>query len=608
MDCKINHKTAIIRRVALALVCGLSLVSCSDVMNDMTDGTAADMDKDFESVPIRIHSGMVEASVTKARVLSTTSLDNMALFMFAEKDHYPIDLGNYAWCSSAGDGLPAVPELSTAPRYNEPISLSGGEFVWPDGQTRYYPTGGPYEYSFTCVSPRIDNDKYIAGEDTIQHVDTLETLSHVVVHYAIDGRQDIIWGACHGTDTLQWCANYYRYHRVEDGMGGYTFDAETQDPVLTLHHLLAAFSFNIECTGSDEDLAGLVIDSMTVDDTPYRLMLHVGEKGKTFMRDSILVPDSTQSKYYKKDLPLLTEEGDTVGMDILAHGSQKSGAMMLYPSEEYKISLYMHHEGEEHIDDAPSDAEGVDLGLPSGTKWANMNIGAEKPEESGLFFAWGDTEGYDSDTSDGHDFSINSYKWGASYHSMQKYCNNSNYGTVDGKTTLDAEDDAAAVIWRGDWRMPTREEIQELCNNNYTTSEWTTVNGVYGRCFTSKTNGNSIFLPAAGYRRDAELYGHGSYGNYWSSSLSTIGSDRACYLYFNLGSGYWSNNAYRDGGHCVRAVLPSTSDREERRGWKQRVTRTLTLGGGNSFKAGHHYTVDIHVSGTRFESETEEDQ
>lgn len=607
MDCKINHKTAIIRRVALALVCGLSLVSCNDVMNDMTDGTAADMDKDFESVPIRIHSGMVEASVTKARVLTTTSLDNMALFMFAEKDHYPIDLGNYAWCSSAGDGLPAVPELSTAPRYNEPISLSGGEFVWPDGQTRYYPTGGPYEYSFTCVSPRIDNDKYIAGEDTIQHVDTLETLSHVVVHYAIDGRQDIIWGACHGSDTLQWCANYYRYHRVEDGMGGYTFDAGTKDPVLTLHHLLAAFSFNIECTGSDEDLTDLVIDSMTVDDTPYRLMLHVGEKGKTFMRDSILVPDSTQSKYYKKDLPLLTEEGDTVGMDVLAHGSQKSGAMMLYPSEEYKISLYMHHEGEEHIDDAPSDAEGVDLGLPSGTKWANMNIGAEKPEESGLFFAWGDTEGYDSDTSDGRSFDWESYKWcDGSYNTLTKYNTKNIYGTVDGKTTLDAEDDAAAVIWGGDWRMPTEEEILELCDNNYTTSEWTTVNGVYGRRFTSKTNGNSIFLPAAGSRYDSSFNNSGI-GLYWSSSL--YNSEPTNAVAINLTNGHVYGDSFgRYAGQSVRAVLPSTSDREERRGWKQRVTRTLTLGGGNSFKAGHHYTVDIHVSGTRFESETEEDQ
>lgn len=582
------------------------LVSCTDVFNEPNDVLPIAVEE-TDAVPIRIKSGMVEASVTKGRVLTTTSLDDMALFMFAENDHYPVDLGKYAWCAPVGDGIPAMPELGTAPRYNESIIMHNGEFVWPDGQMRYYPTGGPYEYSFTCISPRIDNEKYISGEDSIQRVDTLGTLSHVVAHYAIDGRQDIIWGTCRGEDTLQWCANYYRYHRVEDGMGGYVFDAATTDPSIELHHLLSAFTFNITCTGSDEDLADLVIDSLTIDDVPYRLMLHVGELGRAYGLDNVLVPDET-TPYYKKDLPLLTEGGDTVRLANLVHGSQVSGTMMLYPSQSYKISLYMHHEGETDIDDAPAAAEGIDLGLPSGTKWANMNIGAEKPEENGLYFAWGETDGYGSDTSDGHDFSINNYKWGTSYHSMQKYCNNSNYGTVDGKTTLDAEDDAAAVIWRGDWRMPTRGEIQELCNNNYTTSEWTTVNGVYGRRVTSKTNGNSIFLPAAGYRRDAELYGCGTYGNYWSRSLSTIGSDRACYLYINLDSRNWSNNAYRDGGCCVRAVLPSSSDREERRKWSQRVIRTLSLGGGTAFKAGHHYSVDIHVSGTKFEYETEENQ
>jgi len=605
MDYKVGQFKRLRSVLGILMGCAVA-VSCSDVLND-TETILPDAVNGEDLMPIRIHSGMVEASVTKARVLTTASLDNMALFMFAEKDHYPVDLGNYAWCASAGNGLPAVPELSTAPRYNEPISLSGGEFVWPDGQTRYYPTGGPYEYSFTCVSPRIDNDKYIAGEDTIQRVDTLETLSHVVVHYAIDGRQDIIWGACHGTDTLQWCANYYRYHRVGDGTGGYIFDSTTKDPSMTLNHLLSAFTFNMICTGSDEDLADMVIDSLTIDGTPHHLILNVGERGRIYGKEDVLVP-YTASPYYKKDLPLLTEEGDVVGMSPLAHGARKSGSMMLYPSQSYQISLYMHHEGEEHIDDAPSDAEGVDLGLPSGTKWANMNIGAEKPEESGLYFAWGETAGYGSDTSDGHEFSINNYKWGTSYHSLQKYCNNSNYGTVDGKTILDAEDDAATVIWGGDWCMPSAEQIVELCNHNYTTSEWTTVNGVYGRRITSKINGNSIFLPAAGYRRDADLYGRESYGNYWSRSLSTIGSDRACYLYFNLDSQYWSNNAYRDGGLCVRAVLPSSSDREERRRWSQRVTRTLSLGEGTAFKAGHHYSVEIHVSGTKFEYETAENQ
>jgi len=148
---------------------------------------------------------------------------------------------------------------------------------------------------------------------------------------------------------------------------------------------------------------------------------------------------------------------------------------------------------------APAGVEAVDLGLPSGTKWANMNVGATAPEDYGLYFAWGETMGYTSDTSDGHSFDWENYKWcNGSGKTLTKYCTTSDYGTVDNKMVLDLEDDAAYLNWGDKWRMPTITEIQELLDN--TTSEWTTQNGVYGRKFTSKSNGNAVFLPAAGYR------------------------------------------------------------------------------------------------------------
>ena len=152
----------------------------------------------------------------------------------------------------------------------------------------------------------------------------------------------------------------------------------------------------------------------------------------------------------------------------------------------------------------------VDLGLPSGLKWATCNVGANKPEEYGDYYAWGETEPkttYDEST----------YKWwDSSYRTLTKYCTDSDCGTVDNKTVLDLEDDAARANWGGAWRMPTDAEWTELREN--CTWKWTTRNGINGY-EVKGSNGNSIFLPAAGGRGSDELYGYCGY--YWSSSLYT---------------------------------------------------------------------------------------
>ena len=177
-------------------------------------------------------------------------------------------------------------------------------------------------------------------------------------------------------------------------------------------------------------------------------------------------------------------------------------------------------------------AKAVDLGLPSGTKWANMNLGADTPEGDGLYFAWGETRGYTSNTADGRLFDIPSYKWmnktkpdiwqitkyqiedgqteGCWYDADGKFIG-------DGKRTLEPVDDAAHVMWGGDWVMPTYEDMQELLE--YTTSVWTTQNGVNGRKFTSKKNGKSIFLPAAGTRYMDGFHFYTTNGGYWSSTV-----------------------------------------------------------------------------------------
>ena len=199
-------------------------------------------------------------------------------------------------------------------------------------------------------------------------------------------------------------------------------------------------------------------------------------------------------------------------------------------------------------DPGTPDANGyeyVDLGLSSGLLWATCNVGADSPEEYGDYFAWGETQPKST-------YNWETYKWcEGSYYTQTKYCTDSDYGTVDNKTILELSDDAANANWGGDWRMPTKEDQDEL--RTECTWNWTTKNGVNGYTVTGP-NGNSIFLPAAGYRYDSDLSGAGSNGYYWSSSLDTGGSGYAYYLYFDSDGVGWLCN-YRYGGHSVRPVM-----------------------------------------------------
>lgn len=194
---------------------------------------------------------------------------------------------------------------------------------------------------------------------------------------------------------------------------------------------------------------------------------------------------------------------------------------------------------------APKEAKAIDLGLS--VKWANMNVGATKPEGYGDYFAWGETKSKGV-------YEWSTYKWcNGSHRSQTKYCVSSDYGIVDNKTTLEQEDDAAYMNWGGTWRMPTKKELEELMAN--CTWTWTTQKGVNGCQVTSKVNGNSIFLPAAGERYGSLVYNAGSRGCYWLSSLGTPGSNDAVNIFFYLDyedCGYFS----RYHGQSVRAVCP----------------------------------------------------
>ena len=205
----------------------------------------------------------------------------------------------------------------------------------------------------------------------------------------------------------------------------------------------------------------------------------------------------------------------------------------------------------------PTD-EYVDLGLS--VKWATKNLGASKPSDYGNYYTWGETEPK-------AEYTWATYKWMQTGQSDWKHI--TKYTIADGKTegiwydaggnfigdnktTLEAADDAATRKLGSPWRMPTKEEIRELLD--HCTWNWTTQDGVNG-CEVKGPNGNSIFLPAAGYRKGSLLYYAGSGGDYWSSSLCAAYSGLARYLGFDSGGRGWYDNG-RYYGFSVRPVRP----------------------------------------------------
>ena len=191
----------------------------------------------------------------------------------------------------------------------------------------------------------------------------------------------------------------------------------------------------------------------------------------------------------------------------------------------------------------------VDLGLPSGTKWATCNVGASKPTMFGDYFAWGETKPKG-------DYNWNTYTLGTAdsngeLEMLMKYRKSKDRTTV----TLEGADDAATANWGNNWRMPTKEEQDELKKNcNWKWEKNYKGTGVSGYIGTSVKNGNTIFLPAAGNQFNTTLYYDGHYGYYWSSSLDEYNSAFA-YGFNIYNDSFDRHNYFRYYGQSVRAVL-----------------------------------------------------
>ena len=213
---------------------------------------------------------------------------------------------------------------------------------------------------------------------------------------------------------------------------------------------------------------------------------------------------------------------------------------------------------------APSH-EYVEIG---GVKWATMNVGATDITDYGLFFQWGDTSGYTADQVGSEEgqkyFDWEDYK----YASIETSTSSSGsggtttvvmtkYNDSDGKTVLDASDDAVTAAWGGNWRMPTTDEFIAL--GNASTTAWTSNyegSGVAGLILTDKTNSSKkLFFPAAGFCGEDCVYNVGDNGCYWSSSLHSSDVQYAYYLYFDAYGANLQTSYERYYGCAVRGVL-----------------------------------------------------
>ncbi len=229
-----------------------------------------------------------------------------------------------------------------------------------------------------------------------------------------------------------------------------------------------------------------------------------------------------------------------------------------------------------------SQHEYVDLGLPSGTLWATCNVGANKPEEYGDYFAWGEITPKST-----YSWKTYRYYMGESNNmvSFSKYSTYSTYGRADKKYVLDLADDAAHANLEEDWRMPTRDEIEEL--RTKCTWTWTTLQGVTGYVVKG-SNGKSIFLPAASYKTDRS--GYENRGYYWSSSLKGEAPIEAYQLYFSPKS---KSCAYgkRYLGMTIRPVRSANAANQA-----QGSTRSGVLVRPSTSQSSNHEYVDLGLS------------
>ena len=377
------------------------------------------------------------------------------------------------------------------------------------------------------------------------------------------------------------------------GMGSFTCNLTDLQPNTTYY--VRAYATNEKGTAYGEEVSFTTNKNIVLPSITTNVITQITETsavaGGNVTSDGNASVTERGVVYSTNPNPVITNLYNTIKPCGSGTGSFTCDLTNLQPNTTYYVRAYATNsmgtaygeevsfttEEEETVVSDPTGTENgygyVDLGLS--VKWATCNVGASSPEEYGDYFAWGETEPKSI-----YDWSTYKYCNGSNL-TLTKYNTNSSYGIVDNKTQLELSDDAAYMNWGGAWRMPTDAEMTEL--REQCTWKWTSQNGMNGYRVTSNSNGNSIFLPAAGYRYESSLRYAGSDGDYWSSSLDT---DYSNVWFVLFSSDYvYRRRTDRCWGKSVRPVLRESkeevTDPTVTTAAITQITETTAVAGGN---------------------------
>ena len=426
---------------------------------------------------------------------------------------------------------------------------------WRGGVTHFMPGWG-YKY----FSDRTEIVSFVFGEPAPQLIVTTAEPTEITAISAIsggslsstDGSYIVVLekGICWATHPNPTVMNDFH---TENGNGINSFTAEMTDLDLNTVYYLRAYAVTEGATTYGEEMNFCTRDGIPVvtTDSVTDIWSYDAVCGGEVTDNGGLDVISRGVCWSTSPNPIIDDSNTINGSGLGAYTSRITG---IVPNTTYYIRAYASTShaiayGEEmSFTTEEDDGNWVDLGLPSGKLWATFNVGANVPEDYGDYFAWAETSPKDT-------YNWSNYQYcNGSENTLTKYCDNPDCGQngfVDYLGNIQPEDDPASVIWGRGWRTPTQTEWRELIDN--TSRQWTTINGVHGMLFTG-SNGNTLFLPAAGSREESELYDAGVAGRYWSKNLRYNYPKDAMAMGFGSSSCTWKGIMMRPYGLAIRPI------------------------------------------------------
>ncbi len=590
------------------------LTACADNLDEIAEAGKGDVLSDRVPVELSISPSSNTTDMTRSPLATTTNGNfetprgdspsdyvYMGVFALAQTNTpaggntSAVATGDIQWEESYARALWNQPTMativgeSTTLQFVDPSTLN----TTPKVISRYYPLNSWYNYYFYSYYPRVDDSNVHVSNNNV-----------VTADYTLNGSQDIITGVAKpATDVNNgYCGKYFRNNSQaslpqltqEHHLAQLRFFVRSKMPAvgtfqmkeITMLDVPTEWALTIADKSNDNNRGTLISRSATKANIPVRQITVDASNNMTSASDDpvydgtaytaltttpriagyAMVPttamietaNSTLNRNFSTDYVVkLTIRSNKEVAELTRTISTPNGGFL--PGKVYNVIINVDQSS---IEDLEIDPREVDMGFPSKTKWACMNIGASTETDLGetdkQVFAWAATEGHkaaaqNTPFNDGYNFT-----WENTPYYITKYEDDYSWSKYNSSgNVLEAVDDYASISWGGKWRLPTSDEIQELIN--YTNKEWGTKNGVSGMTFTSKINGNSIFMPATGYRlfrssnRD-QMYERTASGYYWSSTLSNEGNQKAMCLKFTS-SGAASRQSFdRNRGILLRAV------------------------------------------------------